>query len=198
MAIKDIQNSISKLTDDDFSQLLQWIPTEEQRRINTFQQDLGKAQVVEELRQSGDIKAPTETKLNDIEKGSQTTNIPEWVNPGTIHSNMYTYGDVVKHNSKIWVSTTKNLNSWEPGGAGVYDNVWKQVPTETVNTNTPTGNTETPKPATSSIPEWKPETSYKRGDKISFQGKTYVLLQDHVAKEWWRPGAGTDSIYKPV
>lgn len=198
MAIKDIQNSISKLTDEDFSSLLQWIPTEEQRRINAFQQDLGKAQVVEELRQSGDIKAPTETKLKDIEKGSQTTNIPEWVNPGTIHSNMYTYGDVVKHNNKIWVSTTNNLNSWEPGGAGVYDNVWKEVPTETVNTNTSTGNTETPKPATSSIPEWKTETSYKRGDKVSFQGKTYVLLQDHVSKDYWRPGAGTDSIYKPV
>ena len=39
MAIKDIQNSISKLTDEDFSSLLQWIPTEEQKRINAFQQD---------------------------------------------------------------------------------------------------------------------------------------------------------------
>lgn len=198
MAIQDIQNSISKLTNDDFSQLLSWLPSEEQRRINKVQQDAGKAEIVEEMRKTGDITSPTKTKIKDIQKGTSTKGIPEWVNPGTIHSKMYLPGDVVKHNGKIWVSTTQILNSWEPGATGVYDNVWKEVPTEEANTNTPTGNTETPKPSTTSIPEWKTETSYKKGDKVVFQGKTYVLLQDHVSKDYWRPGAGTDSIYKPV
>lgn len=198
MAIQDIQNTISNLTDDDFSQLLSWLPSEERRRIDKVQQEAGKAQVVEELRKTGDIKSPTKTKLKDLKEGSQTTTIPEWVNPGTTHSMMYLPGDVVEHNGKIWVSTTQILNSWEPGGEGVYDNVWKQVPTETVNTNNSTGNADTPKPSNTSIPEWKPETSYKKGDKVSFQGKTYQLLQDHVSKDYWRPGAGTDSIYKAV
>ena len=198
MAIQDIQNSISKLTDNDFSQLLSWLPSEEQRRINKVQQEAGKTEIVEEMRKTGDITSPTKTKIKDIQKGTSTKGIPEWVNPGTTHSKMYLPGDVVKHNGKIWVSTTQILNSWEPGATGVYDDVWKEVPTEAVDTNPSTGNTETATPEKPSIPEWKPETSYKRGDKISFQGKIYQLLQDHVSKDYWRPGAGTDSIYKAV
>lgn len=192
MAIETIQKEIQTLPDNDFYELLRWLPTEERRRIDKVQQEAGKAQVVEELRKSGDIKSPTKTKLKDLEKGSTTTTIPEWRDPGTDHSKMYLPGDVVEHNGKIWVSTTQNLNSWEPGGEGVYDNVWKQVPT------TPGVTTPKPSTGTTSIPEWKPETSYKRGDKVSFQGKTYQLLQDHVSKDYWRPGAGTDSIYKAV
>lgn len=193
MAIDTIQKEIQTLPDNDFYELLRWLPTEERRRMDEAQQEAGKAQVVEELRKTGDIKSPTKAKLKDMKQGSQTTTIPEWVNPGTTHSMMYLPGDVVEHNGKIWVSTTQILNSWEPGGEGVYDNVWKQVPTTT------TGTTTNPSTSTgTSIPEWKPETSYKKGDKVSFQGKTYQLLQDHVSKDYWRPGAGTDSIYKAV
>ena len=32
----------------------------------------------------------------------------------------------VKHNGKIWLSMVKN-NTWEPGAAGVYDNIWKEA-----------------------------------------------------------------------
>ena len=33
----------------------------------------------------------------------------------------------VRHKGKIWISKVPN-NTWEPGGAGVYDNIWKEVP----------------------------------------------------------------------
>jgi hypothetical protein len=32
----------------------------------------------------------------------------------------------VKHNGKIWLSGVDN-NTWEPGGEGVFDSIWKEV-----------------------------------------------------------------------
>lgn len=32
----------------------------------------------------------------------------------------------VTHNGKTWISMVDN-NAWEPGAAGVYDNIWKEV-----------------------------------------------------------------------
>lgn len=32
----------------------------------------------------------------------------------------------VRHNGKVWLSMVPN-NTWEPGGPGVHDNVWKEV-----------------------------------------------------------------------
>ncbi len=35
-------------------------------------------------------------------------------------------GIKVKHNGKIWLSMVDN-NTWEPGAAGVYENIWKEA-----------------------------------------------------------------------
>ena len=46
--------------------------------------------------------------------------IPDW-SPGSWDKDIK-----VKHKGKIWLSMVDN-NTWEPGAAGVYDNVWKEV-----------------------------------------------------------------------
>ncbi len=46
--------------------------------------------------------------------------IPDW-SPGS-----WAIDVKVKHNGKIWLSGVDN-NTWEPGTAGVYDNIWKEV-----------------------------------------------------------------------
>jgi hypothetical protein len=38
----------------------------------------------------------------------------------------YDSGVQVTHNGKTWLSMVAN-NVWEPGAAGVYDNIWKEV-----------------------------------------------------------------------
>lgn len=48
----------------------------------------------------------------------------EWEQPGS--TNGYSKGDRVAHNGKLWESQVDN-NTWEPGGAGVYENIWKEV-----------------------------------------------------------------------
>ena len=46
--------------------------------------------------------------------------IPDW-SPGSWAKDVK-----VKHNGKIWLSMV-DTNTWEPGAAGVYENIWKEV-----------------------------------------------------------------------
>ena len=46
--------------------------------------------------------------------------IPDW-SPGSWAKDVK-----VKHNGKTWLSMVGN-NTWEPGSAGVYENIWKEV-----------------------------------------------------------------------
>ena len=46
--------------------------------------------------------------------------IPDW-SPGSWAQDVK-----VKHKGKIWLSMVDN-NTWEPGAAGVYENIWKEV-----------------------------------------------------------------------
>lgn len=43
-----------------------------------------------------------------------------------VSGTLYSKDTQVSHNSKVWVSMVDN-NSYEPGAAGVYDNIWKEV-----------------------------------------------------------------------
>ena len=46
--------------------------------------------------------------------------IPAWV------QGSYAKDVQVTHGGKTWISMVDN-NVWEPGAAGVYDNIWKEV-----------------------------------------------------------------------
>ena len=46
--------------------------------------------------------------------------IPDWA-PGSWAKDVK-----VKHNGKTWLSMVNN-NTWKPGSAGVYENIWKAV-----------------------------------------------------------------------
>lgn len=47
--------------------------------------------------------------------------IPAWVT-----GQSYAKDAQVTHNGKTWLSMVDN-NTWEPGGEGVFDNIWKEV-----------------------------------------------------------------------
>ena len=47
--------------------------------------------------------------------------IPAWVT-----GQSYAKDVQVTHKSKVWLSMVDN-NTWEPGAAGVFDNIWKEV-----------------------------------------------------------------------
>lgn len=61
-----------------------------------------------------------DTALSLFSRINAPGEIPAWV------QGSYAKDVKVTHKSKVWLSMVAN-NVWEPGAAGVYDNIWKEV-----------------------------------------------------------------------
>lgn len=95
-------------------------------------------------RVSTDVKVGEYLRHNDgLYRVKQAHKIQEHYPPSTATASLYSRvtmpGEIldwapgswdidvkVHHNGKTWISKVHN-NTWEPGAAGVYDNIWKEV-----------------------------------------------------------------------
>lgn len=48
------------------------------------------------------------------------------------------------------------------------------------------------------FPVWKANVELKTGEKISYNGKLYEILQDHTSQNGWEPSINTASLFKEV
>lgn len=48
------------------------------------------------------------------------------------------------------------------------------------------------------FPVWKANMELKTGEKISYNGKLYEILQDHTSQDGWKPSINTASLFKEV
>ena len=48
------------------------------------------------------------------------------------------------------------------------------------------------------FPAWKANVELKTGEKISYNGKLYEILQDHTSQDGWEPSINTASLFKEV
>lgn len=48
------------------------------------------------------------------------------------------------------------------------------------------------------FPVWKANVELKTGEKISYNGKLYEILQDHTSQDGWEPSINTASLFKEV
>lgn len=48
------------------------------------------------------------------------------------------------------------------------------------------------------FPAWKANIELKTGEKISYNGKLYEILQDHTSQNGWEPSINTASLFKEV
>ena len=86
------------------------------------------------------------------------------MDPGTNHARMYTLGNVVRHNGRIWESITTTLNSWEPGTENGL--TWRDITERFEEGHDP----DAPKPFVSPTGA---HDAYGIGDRVTFNGKTY-------------------------
>lgn len=116
------------------------------------------------------------------------------------------YGDLATNGGKTWRDvldkTRTQLNVWEPGSPGIDERYWVEVtedkpepetdaePDEPTEDN-PADETE---PAT---PEWKPNTTVKPGERNTYQGATYEVIQGHTTQAGWEPPA-VPALWKKV
>ncbi|TQE43562.1 hypothetical protein EJK80_06020 [Corynebacterium phoceense] len=160
---------------------------ERTRREAQTSAEQAQAEVVKELQDAG--KLPLPDALTDPEElPADTSDVPEWVDPGVDHSAMYREGDIVRHNGRIVRSTHKGLNSWEPGALGLDGRIWEDI--------TPAETTEDPATG-ETITEWRPGIAVTAGMKLTYNGATYEVIQAHTTASHWLPDA-LPALYKKL
>ena len=186
MTVQDIQDQIRKLDDAQFQQLLAWVVTPERtRREAQPAVEQAQAEVVKELQDAGKLPLP-DALTNAEELPADVSDIPEWVNPGTDHSAMYREGDIVRYRDRIVRSTHSGLNHWEPGTLGFDGRIWEDI--------TPAETTEDPATG-ETITQWRPGIAATVGMKLTYNGATYEVIQEHTTQADWLPDA-LPALYK--
>ena len=188
-----ILSLVPLLTDGELDDLRYHLNRDEPKRR---EKESAAADVVSDLRDTGDIKAPEADAIEDVLKDGASTDpadYKQWQNPGTDHSKMYTYHQTVSYKGRIWTSETRNLNSWEPGT--VPSHIWRDV-TDEVGSAGATEDEVEDTPDTSVKP-FKAGVEVKAGDKVSFKGHTYEVISAHTTADHWPPDAAS-SLFKRI
>lgn len=166
MTVEELQTAIARLTTSEWDQLLTWVVTDEKYRRDA-QPAVVRAQtdIITEMRDAGKLDKPESTTVAQAVETPDA--VPEWVDPGTSHDRMYTEGNVVRHNGKVWKSITDLLNSWEPGN----DNglTWRDITAQLQ----PDYDPDAPQPF---VQPTGAHDAYSIGDRVVYNGKVYRSL----------------------
>ena len=185
-----ILSLVPLLTDGELDDLRYHLTREEPKRR---EKEAATAEVVSDLRNTGDIKAPEADTIEDVLKDGASTDPSDykpWVNPGTDHSKMYNYHQTVSYKGRIWTSETRNLNSWEPGT--VPSHIWRDVTHELKDANKPADEADT-----GGVTPFKAGVEVEAGDKVSFNGHAYEVITAHTTADHWTPDAAS-SLFKRI
>lgn len=167
MTVEELQDQIKQLEDTQLQQLMAWVVTEEKdRRAAQPAIEQAQAEIITELQDAGKLEKPE--AVTEEEAKEDAAKVPEWQDPGTDHSKMYHYGDVVQYEGKLVRSTHQGLNSWEPGTLGFDGRIWEVI-------DTPETEPETSEQPTA--PAFKQPSgghdAYKQGDRVTYNGAVY-------------------------
>lgn len=184
MTVAELQDQIQKLDDTQFQQLKSWVVTvEENRRASQPEIEQAQADIVTELQDAGKLEKP-EVATEDQAK-QDAARVPEWRDPGTTHSLMYHYGDVVRYQGKLVRSTHKGLNHWAPGTLGFDGRIWEVIE-ET--TETPEGEETEETTEQPTAPAYRQPSgghdAYKQGDRVTYNGAVY---ESTIPNNVWSP-----------
>mgnify|MGYP002759505416 CR=1 FL=1 len=172
--------NFEEYSDSDLQTLIVDIYAEMDRRKAKPLADKATADVVQELQDAGKIPKP-DALTNPEALPEDETDVPEWVNPGTDHASMYHQGDIIRHGGRIYRSEHTGLNSWEPGATGVYANVWRDItPDRSEDGEVNDGSQDHPL-------TWREGLNLTAGQFVTYNGKTYKVLQSHASQRDWTP-----------
>ena len=182
--LDEVKAGIQTLTDSEAAHVASWLDgVETARRRDAKVAGVAVAEVVAGMQDAGTIPKPAAATTPPATTAA-IAGIPAWVNPGTIHAKMYCKGAIVKRNGKVWQSMTDQLNSWEPGGAGVHSFIWQDItPAPSAGgAGTPDGSQASPLP-------FKAGLTLTKDQYVTYQGTTYKVLQAHTTQDGWNPPA---------
>lgn len=112
--IDAVHEQIKTLGEVQFHDLLVWMMhTERARRQVRRERELGRVEMVKQLRESGDVAGPA--AADRVLPGKPVEEYPAWEDPCDEATCMYVAGNVVAHEGRVWESEFVGLNGWEPG-----------------------------------------------------------------------------------
>lgn len=205
MALNEAKKAVEELTDKEWDTFLSWALNDHRDyRINRPVIEKAQAAVVVELVDTGKVSGAQYITYDQAMSGKKP---PAWANPGTDLTKMYPAGAVVERRERIWLNEVGDrLNSWEPGGDGVYENIWRDITDEVRAATTPQAEPEAEVPDESVEADGSAEHPWPfevgrtatKGQYITYEGKLYRMAQNHTMVDHYRPGPGLESIFEPV
>lgn len=168
MTVQEIQDAIRQLTPSEWFEVFSWVLTVEQPRRES---SAAREELIRQLQEAGAISGPDAITEEEAENGGQA---PQWQSPGTEHVKMYTYGAVVSHHGRVWVSRVRGLNHWEPGAPGVDERVWQELAR---------GDAGQP------VPDFVAGLQVQPGEVYAHGGQLWEVVQPHVTAAHWPPSA---------
>lgn len=184
MTLDEITTAIRQLDDTEFQELLSWAVTEEKdRRAAQPAIEQAQADIVTELQDAGKLEKPE--VATEEEAKTDAAKVPEWRNPGTTHSLMYHYGDVVRYQGKLVRSTHRGLNHWIPGTLAFDGRIWEVIEeaTETPEDSESPETNEQPAAPAYRQPSGGHD-AYGVGDRVTFNGAVY---ESTIPNNVWSP-----------
>lgn len=214
MALNEAKKAVEELTDKEWDTFLSWALNEHRDyRINRPVIEKAQAEVVVNLVDTGKVAGAQHITYEQAVAGEKP---PAWVNPGTDLTKMYPTGAVVSRKRRMYLSTVEDkLNSWEPGGDGVYDFIWRDITDEVKRAREEAAAPETeeapveggePTAEGDAAPDGSAERPWPfevgrtatKGQYITYEGKLYRMAQNHTMVDHYRPEPGLESIFEPV
>lgn len=214
--MENLKKQIKNLSGEDFENLLGWaVTTERDRRRALEAKERVRAELVAELVEQGKV---TGAKFISQEAALAGEKPPSWSDPGTDVTKMFPFGAVVARKRHIYISEVEDkLNSWEPGGEGVHENIWRDITDEVKraqenqNEEQPSETDEGAEPETQEEPEeqaepetagpetqaWAAGIDVETGDRFTYNGDTYEVLQPHTTAANWLPNE-LPALYRKV
>lgn len=190
--LESVKESVKALNGVEFVEFAAWVNfTEKDRRAKQEAVDKAQADLIVDLREAGEITAP-----EVAEEGAKKDSVPMWVDPGVLHSKMYTKGQRVRTSSgRVVESVHPGLNHWDPEDSAIpaavtESQIWRDVTAEYEDEVDSPGEAEgdAPSEAEEDVPEFKAPTgahdAYKVGDKVRFNGKVYRSV---IENNSWSP-----------
>lgn len=200
MNLEALFAQIRTLPDEDYYRLSDEMYVIGREREARDQVEAGQAKIVAELQDAGKLDKPEAATTEQATE--QPATVPAWRDPGTDPSKMYRHDDVVQHKGYIVRSTHPGLNHWEPGTLSFDGRIWEIIGTvdgADEDTAEPTQKPETaaPEPEGTGVQEWAPNLNVAPGQRYTFRGGTYEVIQGHTSASHWPPAA-VPALYKKV
>lgn len=141
------------------------------------ERDAARAEVVAAARADGVLAAPV---VPDAPLAIE--DFPVWEDPLGRVVRMYLHGDVVSHKGRLYRYDGAGLTGLVPGEVGTGWTDITPVALREINERKGDG-------------EWTPGVAYVAGDLVAYQGKAYMVMEDHVGDELVPPNVAGPGLY---